>query len=71
MDKREQPALRDGREHAVAVDGLDANAITRPRIGVASRSRPGLVPHELVRECWDASDGSQFLFLDWPRLAAR
>lgn len=58
-----------GGEYAVAVDGLGADAILRLLAGRQVEPKPGPVPPELVRECWDATDGSQFLFLDWPRLA--
>jgi len=59
----------DGREYAVAVDRLGARAILRPRVGRLAEPRIDAPLAGLVRECWDASDGSQFLFLDWPRLA--
>jgi chemotaxis signal transduction protein len=60
----------DGREYAVAVDRLGAKAILRPRVGRPVEARVEAPLAGLVRECWDASDGSQFLFLDWPRLLA-
>ncbi len=58
----------DGREYAVAVDRLGAGAILRPRVGRHVEPRAGAPFAGLVRECWAASDGSQFLFLDWTRL---
>lgn len=61
----------DGREYAVAIDRLGANAILRPRVGRPAKLRAGAPLPDLVRECWDASDGSQFLFLDWPGLLGR
>ena len=60
----------DGREYAVAVDRLGAGAILRPRVGRHVEPRAGAPFAGLVRECWAASDGSQFLFLDWPRFLA-
>lgn len=60
----------DGREYAVAVDRLDSAPIFRPRVGRPSLARAEAPLAGLVRECWDASDGSQFLFLDWPRLVS-
>lgn len=60
----------DGREYAVAVDRLEAKAILRPRVGRLAAPRVEAQLAGLVRECWDASDGSQFLFLDWPRLVS-
>ena len=60
----------DGREYAVAVDRLGARAILRPRVGRLAEPRVEAPLAGLIRECWDASDGSQFLFLDWPRLLA-
>lgn len=56
----------DGREYAVAIDGLGASAILRPRVGRPVEAGGGTPFPDRVRECWDASDGSQFLFLDWP-----
>lgn len=59
----------DGREYAAAVDGLGAGAILRPRIGRPAEPKAGTPWAGLVRECWDAADDSQFLFLDWPGLS--
>lgn len=57
------------REYGVAVDGLPIDAIFRSRIGLAVEARGPEAEH--VREAWDAVDGSQLRFLDWPRLAGR
>jgi chemotaxis signal transduction protein len=59
----------EGREFGVAVDRIAINAIFRTRIGLAAAPAGRDIPASLVREAWDATDGSQFLFLDWPALS--
>lgn len=58
----------EGRELAIAVEGLGIDAIFRSTIGLATGPRCPQLPSEFVRECWDSIDGSQFLFLDWTKL---
>jgi chemotaxis signal transduction protein len=55
-----------GKEYAVVVDRISPNALFRSAIGMAAPARAHAAS---LRECWDAADGSQFLFFDWPKLA--
>jgi chemotaxis signal transduction protein len=59
----------EGREFGVAVDPIAINAIFRSRLGRAVPPASRDIPAPLLREAWDAADGSQFLFLDWPALS--
>jgi hypothetical protein len=61
----------DGREYAVAIDGLCPGAFSRFPPGRMAGLRGSAFPGPWIRECWDAADGSQLLFLDWPALASR
>jgi Chemotaxis signal transduction protein len=83
-DWQEEPALRvdtrredtrrvssrrvsSRREYGLAIDGVAVDAIFRSRVGrpVPARGRAA----SWAREAWDASDGSQYLFLDCPAIS--
>ena len=54
--------------YAVPIDDLDIFAIFQSKIGCAvlPKTDNAFVPY--ARECWDVTDGSQLMFVDWQKL---
>lgn len=54
--------------YAVAVDDPDNSTLSRSRIGMNTVPKTDNVFGKYARECWDAFEDRQILFLDWNKL---
>jgi chemotaxis signal transduction protein len=59
-----------GSLYAVPVDGIATNCIFHSRIGMRAQPKATGFPPEYTRECWDAAEEKQFVFLDWVKIAS-
>jgi hypothetical protein len=63
------PWAKTNGDYMVAVDEYGLKSLFNCPIGVPVPPAPDMKLKEYARECWDSTDGEQFRFIDWTKIA--